>query len=115
LTNQPEHTQHIPQLFIDGDAIIARLETLASAELCPRCARVIDPVARDTIQLFREVIRLHEALIDTRLESANRLAAMRAALHAARDGEADPLAYLRDELPGDGSHEIPNVGSRWSR
>jgi len=97
LTNQPQHT---PQLSIDGDAIIARLETLASAELCPRCERVIYPVAADAIQLFREVIRLHEALISTRLESANRLAAIRAALHAAQDGEPDPLAYLRDELPG---------------
>ena len=42
-----------------------------------------------------------DALTVTRLESANRLAAMKAALHAARDGEADPLAYLRDELPAD--------------
>jgi len=99
LTNQPQHTPHIPQLSIDGDAIIARLETLARADLCPRCARVIYPVAADAIQLFREVIRLHEALIYTRLESANRLAAIRAALHAHRDGEPDPLAYLRDELP----------------
>jgi len=60
LTNQPQHT---PQLSIDGDAIIARLETLASAELCPRCERVIYPVAADAIQLFREVIRLHEGCI----------------------------------------------------
>jgi hypothetical protein len=101
LANQPQHIPHIPQLFIDGDAIISRLETLARTELCPRCARVADPVAADAIQLFREVIRLHEALIYTRLESANRLAAMRAALHAASDGEPDPLAYLRDEIPGE--------------
>ncbi len=100
MANQPQHIPHIPQLSIDGDAIIARLETLARADLCPRCARVTDPVAADTIELFREVIRLHETLIYTRLESANRLAAMRAALHAAREGESDPLAYLRDELPG---------------
>ena len=33
-----------------------------------------------------------------RLDRANLLAAIRAALAAARDGEADPLAYLRDEL-----------------
>ncbi len=100
MTNQPQHTPHLPQLSIDADAIITRLETLASAELCPRCESAIYPVAAEAIQLFREVIRLHEALIDTRLESANRLAAIRAALHAARDGEPDPLAYLRDELPG---------------
>jgi hypothetical protein len=47
-------------------------------------------------------MRLAEALRASRLESANRLAAMRAALHAAADGEADPLAYLRDEFtPGE--------------
>jgi hypothetical protein len=101
LANQPQHIPQIPQLSIDGDAVIARLETLARAELCPRCATVTDPVAADAIELFREVIRLHEALIYTRLESANRLAAMRAALHAAPDGETDPLAYLRDELGGE--------------
>jgi hypothetical protein len=113
LENQPQHTPHIPRLPVDGNAIIARLETLARADLCPRCARVIDPVAADAIQLFGEVIRLHEALIYTRLESANRLAAIRAALHAAQEGEPDPLAYLRDELPG--SDEIPGMGGRRGR
>jgi hypothetical protein len=34
-----------------------------------------------------------------RLQSANHPAAIQAALHAAEDGETDPLAYLRDELP----------------
>jgi hypothetical protein len=41
-----------------------------------------------------------------RLISANRLAAIRAALSAAADGEPDPLAYLRDEYPG-----YPGAGS----
>jgi hypothetical protein len=48
--------------------------------------------------LLAEFIRLKEALADARLESANRLAAIRAALGAAADGESDPLAYLRDQL-----------------
>jgi hypothetical protein len=48
--------------------------------------------------LFTEVIRLARELAAARLESANRLAAIRAALGAAADGEADPLAYLRDEI-----------------
>ena len=58
------------------------------------------PVTDDTANLLIEVIRLHETAQAARLESANRLAAIRAALHADRDGETDPLAYLRDELPG---------------
>jgi hypothetical protein len=38
------------------------------------------------------------ALAAARLESANRLAAIRSALSAADDGESDPLAYLADQL-----------------
>jgi len=60
-------------------------------------------VAADTVALLIEVIRLRDVLSSTRLESASRLAAIRAALAANRDGEADPLAYLRDEIPGDGN------------
>jgi hypothetical protein len=54
--------------------------------------------------LCREVTELYGELAATRLQSANRLAAIRAALGAAADGEPDPLAYLRDELPGDSTY-----------
>ena len=101
LTDQPENARHMPQLSIDGNAIIARLETLADADLCPRCEQAVAAVATDTMQLLAEVIRLYELLALARYESANRLAAMRAALHADLDGESDPLAYLRDELAED--------------
>jgi hypothetical protein len=58
------------------------------------------PDSNSEIQILRaEITRLTAALATARLESANRLAAIRAALGAAADGEADPLAYLRDELP----------------
>jgi hypothetical protein len=56
-----------------------------------------------------DILRLKAALAAARLQSANRLAAIRAALAAADDGETDPLAYLRDQLadesltPGSGS------------
>jgi outer membrane protein TolC len=53
----------------------------------------------DIQSLRAEVARLAAELAAARLESANRLAAMRAALGAATDGEPDPLEYLRDELP----------------
>jgi hypothetical protein len=50
-------------------------------------------------QILREkVFRLHAELDAARLLSANRLAAIRAALGAAEDGETDPLGYLRDQL-----------------
>lgn len=56
-----------------------------------------------------EILRLKTALAAARLQSANRLAAIRAALAAVDDGESDPLDYLRDQLadesltPGTGS------------
>ncbi len=90
-----------PRLLIDPAAIAARLEILDTAPLCDSCRNAVIPVTADTVALLIEAIRLWDALTVTRLESANRLAAMKAALRAARDGEADPLGYLRDELPAD--------------
>jgi hypothetical protein len=52
----------------------------------------------DTLTLAAEISRQRTALAAVRLDQANLLAAIRAALAAHRDGEADPLAYLRDEL-----------------
>jgi hypothetical protein len=48
--------------------------------------------------LSAEVARLTAELAAIRLDMANLLAAVRAALAAHADGEADPLYYLRDEL-----------------
>jgi len=48
--------------------------------------------------LLSENARLERELACARLVSANRLAAIRAALAAASEGEPDPLAYLRDQL-----------------
>jgi hypothetical protein len=52
----------------------------------------------DTEYLRGEISRLLRDLAAARLLSANRLAAIRAALGAARDGETNPLSYLRDQL-----------------
>jgi hypothetical protein len=60
------------------------------------------PVAADFKALLAEVTRLRHALTQARLESANRLAAIHAALGAAENGEPGPLDYLRWELPGTG-------------
>jgi hypothetical protein len=102
----------MPRPPFDAKAIAARLETLCTTELCPRCLTAAIPVAAGTAELLTEVTRLQRGLRAARLESANRLAAMRAALHAAQDGEADPLAYLRDELPSPDSQESAGSGRR---
>ena len=52
----------------------------------------------DTRDLATEVTRLAAELAAARLSHANALAAMRATIGAQRDGEPDPLYYLRDEL-----------------
>jgi len=53
---------------------------------------------------------LARELAAARLVSANRLAAIRAALAAAGDGESDPLAYLRDQLAEE-TTSAPDPGS----
>ncbi len=52
----------------------------------------------DVPALLAEVRRLANLLARTRAEFANLLAAARATLAAHRDGEHDPLWYLRDQL-----------------
>ena len=52
--------------------------------------------------LRTEIDRLRSLLALARVRYANLLAAARATLAADRDGEADPLFYLRDELAAHG-------------
>jgi non-ribosomal peptide synthetase component F len=60
--------------------------------------RQLEAALADTPALSAEVRRLSRELQTTRLDRANLLAAIQATLAAYADGEADPLAYLRDEL-----------------
>src|SRR5260370_36970574 len=52
----------------------------------------------DARDLATQVTRLSAELTAARLWHANALAAMRATISAQRDGERDPLHYIRDEL-----------------
>ena len=58
----------------------------------------IDAALADARDLATEVTRLSAELAAARLWHANALAAMRATISAQRDGEPDPLYYIRDEL-----------------
>ena len=60
--------------------------------------RYVDSALDDVPALAAVITRLSAELVATRLDRANLLAAMRTALAAHADGEADPLAYLREEL-----------------
>ena len=61
--------------------------------------RLLDQALTDTLALAAEIIRQRAEIAAIRLDRANLLAAIRATLAAHHDGERDPLAYLRDELP----------------
>ena len=58
----------------------------------------IETALADARDLATEVARLAAELAAARLGHANALAAMRATIGAQRDGEPDPLYYIRDEL-----------------
>jgi hypothetical protein len=102
------HLPRRPRLRLDLDAIAAR---------CSAAYRTVTPedmhaallaAVADALALVSEVDRLWHLLVAARLRYADLAAAARATLAAHRDGEADPLAYLADELysdwpaPGDG-------------
>jgi hypothetical protein len=60
----------------------------------------VDRALADVPALGAACARLTAELAGTRMDRANLLAAMRAALAAHAGGEDDPLSYLRDELAG---------------
>ncbi len=60
--------------------------------------RYLGSALADTPRLAAEILRQQADIAGIRLDQANLLAAIRATLAAQRDGEPDPLSYLRDEL-----------------
>jgi hypothetical protein len=63
-----------------------------------RHVQTVSMALADCAALAADVARLADELRTTRLDRANLAAAMRATLAAQRDGETDPLWYLRDAL-----------------
>jgi hypothetical protein len=63
----------------------------------------------DLTILRAEITRLHRSMTVLRARYANLLAAVRAAVAAHEDGEADPMAYLYDELPDHPSRSAVNA------
>ncbi len=64
--------------------------------------QLIDSALADTTTLTAEITHLWAELTGARRDRANVLAAARATLAAASDGERDPLSYIRDELESHG-------------
>ena len=112
---RPYFSIDIPEVINRNSAardIIAGF-AIATPTLSPAWRTVATALA-DARDLAAEVARLSADLAAARLGRANALAAMRAAIGAQRDGEADPLSYLRDELRAaqnaSGSREKGNHG-----
>lgn len=115
MVDQTETMRHIQPPHIDTNAIVSRLAVLADVALCPECEPTVTEMVADIVDLTAEVTRLYGAVIEARRESANRLAAIRAALGAASEGEADPLGFLRDELAESPGVALPVPARGWGR
>lgn len=97
---------NFPYVNIDLEEITARNDTAQHiitgfATATPTLAdiwRYLNDAFSDVPRLAAEITRLAAELNKTRLDRANLLAAARATIAAYREGETDPLAYLRDEL-----------------
>ncbi len=99
MTSTHQNQPAIPRLRIDLDEILGTIALeLARVRICDQCGASVPSLINDLADLVAELARLAGDLNQARLDRANLRAAMRAALAAQADGEADPLWYLRDEL-----------------
>jgi hypothetical protein len=95
-----------PESGISLDAVyarndIARRIVAQAVSVLPAASALwsqVDDALADVPTLGAVIGRLAAELVETRMDRANLLAAMRATITAQADGEPDPLYYLRDEL-----------------
>jgi hypothetical protein len=113
MTSTHQNQSTIPRLHIDLDEILGTIALeLARVRICGQCGASVPSLINDLADLVAELTRLAGELDQARLEGANLRAAMRAALAAHADGEADPLWYLRDELHAAESADDASRGPR---
>ncbi|GAA0335869.1 hypothetical protein NE235_14995 [Actinoallomurus spadix] len=86
--------QRAPRPTLDLNAVRTHLHEARSA----RVPVALWVAVADLPMLIAEVERLRSLLALARAQYAGLLAAARATVAAERDGEDDPLLYLRDEL-----------------
>jgi hypothetical protein len=106
--NQPETGISLPRIYARNDR--ARRIIAGFASVMPAASEIwrqVDRSLADVPVLGAVIARLSAQLADTRMDRANLIAAMRAAIAAHADGEADPLYYLRGELS---AHQVPSQG-----
>jgi hypothetical protein len=97
--NAPYSAIDIPEIMSRNQVARDMVSGFASATPTLSAAwHLIRAALTDARDLATEVTRLSAELAVARLRHANALAAMRATIGAQRDGDSDPLYYIRDEL-----------------
>jgi hypothetical protein len=99
----PAPASDLPEVTTRNRTVRAIVSALA-AEHPARIWDLVTAALADTPALTAEVMKLRAQLAEERLDRANLAAAALATISAHRDGEPDPLSYLRDELTGQGHH-----------
>ena len=110
--NAHEPRLSLPEMYARNDH--ARRIIAAAASVLPVTFELwsqVDSALADLPALGAVIARLDAELADTRMDRANLLAAMRAALAAYADGEPDPMYYLRDELQ---ARQVRPDGHGWA-
>ena len=98
-SNVPSSSIDLPEIMSRNQAACDIVTGFSSATPTLSTAwQRVEAALADARDLATEVTRLSAELAAARLWHANALAAMRATIGAQRDGEADPLYYIRDEL-----------------
>jgi hypothetical protein len=102
----PAPANNLPEVTTRHRAARLIVDALA-AERPARIWQYLTDALADTPALTDEISRLRAQVADERLDRANLAAAALATTRAHRDGEPDPLSYLRDELAAQGHHLQP--------
>jgi hypothetical protein len=96
MTNDFRNRRHTPVLDIDVEEITTRIKALTRIEVCERCEPLVTATVFDGASAVMGIGRLYLRMLAERRRAADFEAAIRAALGAERDGDSDPLGFLRD-------------------
>jgi hypothetical protein len=102
-TQPPAPASDLPEVTTRNRTARSIVSALA-AEHPARIWDLATAALADTPALTAEIMKLRAQLAEERLDRANLAAAALATISAHRDGEPDPLSYLRDELTAQGHH-----------
>jgi hypothetical protein len=112
-TNQPVNLQEALTRYTNA---IRMLNSSPILRILFHARTVVIVAALDAIPgLCQEIQHLRALIAVASIDHANLVAAARSTLLAERDGEPDPLWYLRDELAERGQFPRPHGGTQAAR